>query len=425
MTEPTADVVTIPVRSLRFLVVEDDVDQRFLLVRTLNRMGMADVVEAPSGRAALELLGHDGNGFNIVITDLRMPDIDGMELVRRIGQRQIPVGMILLTGLAADVLHSAATMTQAYGVKMIGALEKPATREKLFSLLTRYWNPQAAAAVNAPVDFRPTAGEVLGGFAGAQFEPFFQAIVDLATGDVIGAEALARWQHPVHGILGPDMFLPPLTRAGFLDELSWIMLACSAMEARRWLDAGLNMTVSVNVSATSLVDPGYSDSVNEIVSSHGIKPSNMILELTETEAIGNAAAALENVTRLRMQGFGLAVDDYGVGYSSMHELSRMPFTEIKIDRSFVTAAAKDERPRLIIEQTVAMARQLGLKTVAEGVETRAERDLLQSLGCDRIQGYFVAKPMDGRAFLTWAHQRRAASEAQARAHRPEKKIFGT
>ena len=425
MNPPNADVFAMPVRSLRFLIVDDDDDQRYLLAGTLARMGMKNVVEASSGRAALEMLGLDGNGVDIVITDLQMPEVDGMELIRRIGQRRLPVAVVLITALAGDLLQSAATMTEAYHVKIIGTIEKPATKENLFSLLTRFRAPEAPAPARLAAGYVPTTEEVLNGFAAAQFEPFFQAILDLDTGKVVGAEALARWRHPVHGILGPDLFLPPLTRAGFVDELSWIVLALSAMEARRWQDAGLRMTVSVNLSAMSLADPGYADSVTEIVSSHGIEPSRMVLELTETEAILNAGSALENVTRLRMNGFGLAVDDYGVGYSSMHELSRMPFTEIKIDRSFVKTAAADERPRLMIEQTVAIARQLGLVTVAEGVESRAESDMLKRMGCNRIQGHFVAKPLTGEDFMTWMSERRDGAPSVAKAPTTEPKRFGT
>lgn len=420
-----AEVLAIPVRSLRFLIVDDQEDQRFLLAQTLSRMGMTNVTEAASGRAALEILGRDGNGIDIVITDLQMPEIDGMELVRRIGQRRLPVGVILITALQGDLLQAAASMTEAYGVKLIGATEKPPTRDKLFALLTRFRAPESAPAAHAASGYVPTTEEVLNGFAAAQFVPYFQAIVELASGAVVGAEALARWEHPVHGVLGPELFIPPLARAGYLDELSWIMLALSAMEARSWQEAGLRTSVSVNVSATSLADPGYADSVTEIVSGHGIEPAQMILELTETEAVMNVAAALENVTRLRMKGFGLAVDDFGVGYSSLQELSRMPFTELKIDRTFVKGAVADERPRLLIQQTVGIARRLGLKIVAEGVENRTERDLLARLGCDCIQGYVVAKPMDGRAFLEWMLEQRAKVRRDGTASPSEEKRFGT
>jgi EAL domain-containing protein (putative c-di-GMP-specific phosphodiesterase class I)/DNA-binding NarL/FixJ family response regulator len=425
MTTHSAEVMAMPVRSLRFLIVDDDADQRFLLSGTLARMGMTNVVEAASGRAALDLLGRDDAAFDIAITDLHMPDVDGMALVRRIGQRRLPVAVVLVTSLGGDLLQTAAAMTEAYGVRLIGTLVKPATKDKLFDIFTRYRAHEAAPAAGSAAAFAPTSAEVLNGFAAAQFVPHFQAIEDIATGMIVGAEALARWDHPVHGVVGPELFLPPLARAGYLDELSWIMLALSAMEARSWQDAGLRTKVSVNVSATSLADPGYADSVTEIVSGHGIEPSQMTLELTETEAIMNVAEALENVTRLRMKGFGLAVDDFGVGYSSMHELSRMPFTELKIDRAFVTAAQVDERPRLLIEQTVAIARRLGLKTVAEGVERRAERDMLQRLGCDWIQGYLVAKPMDGRKFLEWMLERRAGIRADGTAPAPDAARFGT
>jgi EAL domain-containing protein (putative c-di-GMP-specific phosphodiesterase class I) len=185
------------------------------------------------------------------------------------------------------------------------------------------------------------------------------------------------------------------------------------------------MTVSVNVSATSLADPSYADAVTQIVSGHGLEPSAMILELTETEAILNIASALENMTRLRLRGFGLAIDDYGVGYSSMQALSRMPFTEIKIDRSFVSAAATDPKYRLMVEHTIAVAHQLGLKTIAEGVETRTECHLLASLGCDRIQGFAVSKPLEGAEFLRWVTERRESKDREQLLGLRDMKLFGT
>jgi len=423
--ELVANAKAVDFDNLRFLVVDDDHDQRYLLTRTLNGMGRARIVEAPSGHEALAILDRVGQAVDIVVTDLQMPQMDGMELVRRIGERKLPVAVILVSGLDGVLLASAATMAQAYGVRVIGTIEKPATRAKFYSVLGHFRTPVAVTEAEVGVAFAPTAHDVLGGIAAGQIEPFFQAVIELGSGKVVGAEALARWRHPARGILGPDAFLPPLARAGYLDELSWIMLSMSAMEAGLWRRADLKLTVSVNVSATSLADPGYADAVTQIVTGHGLDPSAMILELTETEAILNIAAALENLTRLRIKGFGLAIDDYGVGYSSMQALSRMPFTEIKIDRSFVSAAAGDPKYRLMIEHTVAVAHQLGLKTVAEGVETRAECELLASLGCDRVQGYLVSKPVEGSGFLRWMLDRRAKFGPDAFNCPPEAKRFGT
>ena len=423
--ERVAEAKAIDFNSLRFLVVDDDRDQRYLISRTLAGMGRARVVEAPSGHEALAFLDRSGHAVDIVVTDLQMPQMDGMELVRRIGERKLPVAVILISALDGVLLASAATMAQAYGVRVIGTIEKPGTRAKFYSVLGHFRTPVVVTEAEAGVAFAPTAPDILGGIAAGQIEPFFQAVIELGSGKVVGAEALARWRHPVRGILGPEVFLPPLARAGYLDELSWIMLSMSAMEAGRWRRADLRMTVSVNVSATSLADPGYAHAVTQIVTGHGLEPSEMILELTETEAILNIAAALENLTRLRIKGFGLAIDDYGVGYSSMQALSRMPFTEIKIDRSFVSAAAGDPKYRLMIEHTIAVAHQLGLKTVAEGVETRAECELLGNLGCDRIQGYLVSKPVDGSGFLRWMLDRRAKFGPDAFNSPSEAKRFGT
>jgi CheY-like chemotaxis protein len=186
--------MAIPVRNLRFLVVDDDADQRYLLVRTLNMMGVANVGEAASGRGALEVLDRVGEAVDIVISDLQMPDIDGMELVRRIGERALPVSVILVSALDGALLGSAATMTQAYGVRIIGTIEKPATRDKLFTVLRDHRPPKPDAEAAPDIAFVPTPEAVLTGIAKGQFEPFFQPVVELANGRVVGAEALPLWK---------------------------------------------------------------------------------------------------------------------------------------------------------------------------------------------------------------------------------------
>jgi EAL domain-containing protein (putative c-di-GMP-specific phosphodiesterase class I)/ActR/RegA family two-component response regulator len=423
MIELVSEKLSVPYRNLRYLVVDDDPDQRYLVVRTLNTMGLANVVEATSGREALEVLGRVDEPVDVVISDLQMPDVDGMELIRKIGEKALPVSVILVSALDDVLLGSAATMTQAYGVRIIGTIGKPVTRDKVFTVLRHYVPQHAVVETSLDKAFPLEPEQVLAGIAAGQFEPFFQPKVELATGRVVGAEALARWRHPAYGLLGPETFLAPIARAGYLDELSWIILALAALEAGRWCSAGLNLSVAVNVSATSLADPNYAEAVTQIVGGQGLGANRMILEVTESEAIRNVAAALENLTRLRMRGFGLAIDDYGVGYSSMQELSRMPFTELKIDRSFVTAAAGSEKHRMMIAHTVEVARLLGLKTVAEGVETKAEMQLLRTLGCDMIQGFLVAEPMDGRELLRWMMARRANTTGDS--DTANERLFGT
>jgi EAL domain-containing protein (putative c-di-GMP-specific phosphodiesterase class I) len=160
--------------------------------------------------------------------------------------------------------------------------------------------------------------------------------------------------------------------------------------------------VSVNLSLKSLTDPGLAERITGLVQKQDLDPRRMVLEVTESAAMTDVGRALENLTRLRMKGFGLSIDDYGTGYSSMQQLSRIPFTELKIDQSFVLSALEKESSKVILASSLDMARKLKLHSVAEGVETRAHWNLLKSLGCDIAQGYFVAKPMDAHTFSEWS-----------------------
>ncbi|HTW53764.1 MAG TPA: EAL domain-containing protein [Stellaceae bacterium] len=164
------------------------------------------------------------------------------------------------------------------------------------------------------------------------------------------------------------------------------------------------MAISVNLSLKSLVDTEIAERITEIVRGEAIDPHSIILEVTESAAMTVVPRALENLARLRIRGFRLSIDDYGTGYSSMQQLTRIAFTELKIDQSFVMSALDSKASKVILESSIEMARKLKIKSVAEGVETRAHWDLLQALGCDIAQGYFIARPMPAADVAGWAAQ---------------------
>jgi EAL domain-containing protein (putative c-di-GMP-specific phosphodiesterase class I) len=169
--------------------------------------------------------------------------------------------------------------------------------------------------------------------------------------------------------------------------------------------------VSVNLSLASLADTTLADQITQIVKNTGLAPHDMTLEVTETTAMTDVAPALENLTRLRMHGFGLSIDDYGTGFSSMQQLTRVPFTELKIDQSFVRGFAANVRLRPIVESSVEMARRLNIKSVAEGAETQEDWDALKAIGCDLVQGYFVSRPLEEKAFVQFCDTHAADPEA--------------
>ena len=388
------------IAGLRFLVTEDHDVQRRALVIALGNLGAAIVHEAADGHGALKILEDPARPVDIVITDLDMPGMDGMEFVRHLGETGDRISIILASALERKLLASIATMSEAYGIKLLGIVEKPLTPENLVPLINLHQQAYSQPAL----PFGPTFSldEIAAGLRRDEFEPFFQPKIELATGEVKGVEALARWRHTQPGLIAPYAFIKPLEENGLIDDLTWIMLRKAAACCSNWRATGLDATVSVNLSVKSLVDVTIADRVTELVRSQNLEPRHMIIEVTESAATTEVGKALENLARLRMKGFGLSIDDYGTGYSSMQQLTRIAFTELKIDQSFVLNAAKHNSARVILESSIEMAKKLGITSVAEGVETQAHFDLLCHLGCDLAQGYFIARPMECPELIDWA-----------------------
>lgn len=389
------------IANLCFLIAEDHEFQRRTVVRMLACLGAKIVHEAADGRAALSIIQDTERPVDIVISDLDMPGMDGMAFLRHLGELQLPTSVILTSALERKLLASIETMTKEYGITLLGVVEKPLTPDKLKMLIERH--QPAPAAPDRPPAAGPnfTLEEIVAGLKNDEFEPFFQPKVELASGRVKGAEALARWRHPQHGVMAPAAFIKPLEDNGLIDELTWPMLSKAAACCRRWRAMGVEATVSVNLSLKSLGDVNVADRVTELVRNQQLDPRHMVLELTESAAATDVGKALENLARLRMKGFGLSIDDYGTGYSSMQQLTRIAFTEIKIDQSFVTNVAHQQSLKVILTACLDMAQKLNITAVAEGVETQADWDLLRLLGCDLAQGYFIARPMAAAAYLEW------------------------
>jgi EAL domain-containing protein (putative c-di-GMP-specific phosphodiesterase class I)/CheY-like chemotaxis protein len=387
------------IEDIRFLVVEDHGFQRWVTGNLLEGLGARFVFSAADGGAALEMLSEVDPPIDVVISDLDMPGMDGMEFIRHLGEARAPVTLIVASALDRGLIATVEAMARAYDVDLLGALEKPATAKKLQALLDSY-APMAKRARPAAVEHLPT-GEIADGLRSGQFEAFFQPKVDIVTGRVKGAEANARWRHPVRGVVAPSSFIAIMEATRLIGSLTETVLKSSAAQCGRWREAGCEMSVSVNLSLVMLSDTGLADRMRGIVEAEGLEPRHVIFEVTESAAAGDLGKALENLSRLRMKGFGLSIDDYGTGYSSMQRLARVPFTELKIDKSFVQNAPDDASSRAMLESSLEMAQKLRITAVAEGVESQAQWDMLRGLGCPLAQGYLIARPMDAFGFMDW------------------------
>jgi len=392
------------IAALRFLVVEDHSFQRWFMGDLLQKLGAREVFLAGDGTVALELLRTPQPPVDVVITDLDMPRMDGMELIRRMAELNHPASLIVVSALERTLVATVEAMAREYGVKLLGAIAKPLTTKKLRQVLESLQRTEdRAQATGSAESF--TDEEVVRGLQRNEFEAFFQPKVEIRTRQTRGAEALARWRHPDKGLVSPGAFLDAVVKAGMIDELTQKIAWEAALNCRIWLDAGMEIPVSVNLSPDSLSNVALVDRLTALAENAGIEPRHMILEITESAAGGNLGKSLEILSRLRMKGFGLSIDDFGTGHSNMERLARVPFTELKIDQAFVRGALSQASSRAVVESSLELAEKLGIAAVAEGVETPWEWQLLMAMGCSLAQGYFLAKPMEPAAFLEWVQSR--------------------
>jgi len=225
-----------------------------------------------------------------------------------------------------------------------------------------------------------TAQELEEGLENGALQVVFQPKISVATRELVGVEALARWRHPDRGMLGPAAFIPLAEESGKNKALTEAIFACAMAQAGEWHAAGLDLQVAVNVSVDVLDSVDLPERLVASAEAEGINPSRVIIEVTESRLMTDPRAPLEVLTRLRLKGIMLSIDDFGTGYSSMEQLKRIPFTEFKIDRGFVHGAADEPATRAILESSVALGKTLGLKVVAEGLETQEDWYLVAELG---------------------------------------------
>lgn len=378
--------MTIP----RLLIVDDETDICDLIADVAETRGFE--VRSVSDPSAVEaaLLAFKPHA---VMLDLMMPGTDGVELLRHLGDPIKNCVIVLMSGHDQRVLASAKRLGTAHGLNILGTQEKPiditvlrATLDQLIQLQDNREIKQHA------VDDSAIKKE--------EIALHYQPIVELHGGRVRGLEALVRWQHPQHGLLQPDQFLPNLD-AKALDVLTAHIMRMAVEDAATLQRLGYTLAVSINMTAGNLIDLGVPDRLDALCKEAGLQNDRINIEVTEGEAMRDVRLAMEVLTRLRLRGFGVAIDDFGIGYSSLRELQRLPFSVMKMDKSFVMDMVENRDSQMITHTIIDLGHNLNLKVVAEGVETAAVWRMLQEKECDLAQGYLISKPMPFAALKDW------------------------
>lgn len=384
---------------LGVLVVDDDTLMRNLVSHMLRNLGVREVVEADGGAAALAHLSGAGSAPDVILCDLSMPGMDGLELLHKLAESHFAGAVVLLSGADKRVLATAEILAQRQSLYVLGSLHKPFRLHEMAAVLARF--EETATALSGAQHEQIGEAELREGLASGALELHYQPQAAVADGRIIAVEALARWRHPRRGLLPAATFVPCAESTGLGATLTDAVLRMAISQAADMRASGLELGVCVNVTMDFLGDPALPDQITALAESRGLEISHLTLDINEGQALCNSVVVTETLARLRLRGVHLAVDDFGRNRWSMEQLQSIPFTEIKIDGALVHGAHDDPTTRSVLESGVELGRRLGLRVVGEGAETLRDWELLSRLGCDALRGFVVARPMPPDLVHDW------------------------
>ena len=396
------------------LVADDDPISRGIVAEQLLRLGVSSVRSAGSGVTALKTLQASPE-INLLVTDLKMPDMDGIALLRQLDKLTRPIAVIIMSALGPKILRAAAMIGVGHKLKILGISGKPVSQRHLRDMLQSMGQTPTVPTTASPATI--DADLIREALAEGQHQILVQPEVATQGEKFTAVEVLSRWTHPQLSGRSPGDVIMAAEQAGLMDELLRAILPRVGKAWKSWAKEGLSPRVSINLSNVNLADTDLPDWLNQEVGRFGINPQDLIFEVTETAMPSSGTSNLEVAFRLGLAGFQLSIDDFGTGHSSLRQLQDMPFHQLKIDKSFVDDIEGCFEARTIVESSIRMANNLGMSTVAEGVERREQLLILADMGCQLAQGYLIGKPMPPEALKDWSVQHQLAVEKRAARNR--------
>ncbi|HXQ51089.1 MAG TPA: EAL domain-containing response regulator [Stellaceae bacterium] len=368
----------------RLLVIDDDAGFRNYVRRVGETAGFETLVTGDAKAFKEHVRSWHPS---VIVMDLNMPDADGIELLRDLVEAKCKARIVIASGVETRILETAERLASERGLVIAGTLQKPVRANSLRETLERlheFEKPLIAGALAYAI-----------AHDGLFLE--YQPKLDCKSGRIFGVEALVRWQHPSRGIIPPEQFLKLAEQSGVIHALTEWVATAAARQVAAWRRAGMPLEIAINVSARDLAAIEFPDAIMAICQTAGLAADAVTLEMTESAAMGDPAQALDVLTRLRLKGFRLSIDNFGTGYSSLLQLRRLPLSELKIDTSFVTQMHRNQDCRVIVEAVISLAHKLGLAVVAEGVESAENLAALVDMGADAAQGFFLGGPARGES----------------------------
>lgn len=372
---------------MRVVALDDELDVAGLIIETAESMGWSGLATT-NPHLFIDCVKA---GVDLVFIDLIMPIVDGIEVLNLLDQAGSRANIVLMSGLDDKTLAVAERLTTRLGLNSLGHLTKPFRIEDVEELLEKAASTESAARNRAEPIGPLQVGEIVEAIENDRVVPYFQLKTELSSRRTIGCETLMRLVAKDGSIVSPARFIDVSERSGLIGGLTGMLMesAFCAFSAR----APEGWSLSVNISPTMLGDAGLPDRLAGIAEKYGVRNDKVILEITETAVVGERSELLGSLSRLRIKGFRISIDDYGTGFSTMSQLRNMPATELKIDQQFISHIERDRENQSLVRNTVSLCHDLGLTVVAEGIESEAQEAFLAGIGCDQGQGYLYNMPM--------------------------------
>ncbi|MEM7299830.1 MAG: EAL domain-containing response regulator [Pseudomonadota bacterium] len=397
------NAATIHARKYRsVLLIDDDPVQIAILEAYLQSVGAEKVHEANNGREALSKLEQLGDAIDLILCDLKMPEMDGIEFLRHASEAGFSGPIGILSGVDNFLIESAHKLAKIHKLNVLGSLKKPVSREGLDDLLFSEAPDESDTTPQAgfPID----RGILHDAIERHDIVPHFQPKVCTKTGMIVGAEALARWRHPTLGMISPGSFIPLAELCDLAMPLTQSIVSQVIDAATQCHNAGLDLKFSFNVAPQLLSNLQLLDTFLQRLKLAGLETNRFVVEVTETGILKADAATMEILARLRIKDVGISIDDFGTGFANVETLRQFPYSELKIDQSFIRGATHDAFCKASVEASVNLAKQLDLKMVAEGVETVDQWDMVSNYGIDEVQGFLISAALPVDDFIAFCRE---------------------
>ena len=386
----------------RIVLIDDDRVVGEIVSALAGSMGLHCAVT----RTADEFFQHIGPDTSVIILDLVMPGMDGIEILRLLGERNCKAHIILMSGINIRVIETAKKLAQSHGLTVIGHLQKPFPIPQLQKLLTANL-PAEKLASEKEEQIEIPDEDLYRALECDEIVLYYQPQINIATGVVTGLEALSRWNHPELGLVFPDNFISRIETLGLMDKFCWITAERALNEVKQFsIPNGHLPRLAINVSVSSLRDLKFPDILMNLARKYDFPAERIVLEITES-GLMEFSLALDVLTRLRMRNFQLSIDDFGTGYSMMKQLQNVPAIELKIDKMFVQHMHANHSDLVMVEKIIEMGHELEMEVTAEGVETQEQFKLLSQRGCDSVQGFLFSRALPPHEMIRWLENHRA------------------